>query len=575
MKIRLVEIRNFRGFQAAVIQPAEHVVLVGEPRAGRSDVLEALTRVFMPDATRLPLTDDLDFYNADLDQRPEVEVVIGDLGDELTQVFFDELEWWDLDEEELIAEADDVDELDELNVEQVIRLCYRAAWSVPDEHASQWVDFPKFSDPDQQIFQRVRRAQREVLPFFTGHAGGRPLSLSARAHLRRLVDAAPGDDFAASLEELAEGLVELAHGLASAEQMKSALESVLDPLRLSLDLTDEDVEDVFRFIPEGGALGGLLRSLTPTLALGDSDRFLPLSRHGSTAAALFAAAELVAAAGSGGVVAIDDFGEGLDADSARHLAATLRRRTAQLWLSTRRPGVAQAFRPGEVVRLAFDDDGERSVHHGADPRTRDERMASRHTGLQLLPAIASRAVAILEGPHDRAALTALSERLLEADAMPLPAARGIAFADAGAEGGGGASGLPRLASAATALGWFTIAVVDGDRGDEAEAELEAIEANADAVVRLPDGAAIERAILDGLTDEQIADALTAIGLNVPDELEGAELVKWAVRQLKKKGGLHAQFLDALPEGTHPRLAAEILGRLVDAATDRERGLIQL
>lgn len=250
MKIRLVEIRNFRGFESAVIQPAEHVVLVGEPRAGRSDVVEGLTRVFVPDATRLPLTDDFDFYGGDLDNRLEVEVVIGDLGDELTQVFFDELEWWDLDEEELVGETDEADELDELNVERVVRLCYRAAWSAPDEHAAQWVDFPKFSDPDQQIFQRVRRAQREALPFFTGHAGARPLSLSARAHLRRLVDAAPGDDFASSLEELSAGLAELAEGLGSAEQMKNALESVLEPVRLSLDLEDEDVEDVFRFIPD-------------------------------------------------------------------------------------------------------------------------------------------------------------------------------------------------------------------------------------------------------------------------------------------------------------------------------------
>src|SRR5438034_1193222 len=82
---------NCRGFLTAKIRPAGHVLVMGEPGTGRSNVVEALLRVFSPEATRLPLTDDLDFFERDRARRIEVEVTVGDLGAELEQVFFDKL----------------------------------------------------------------------------------------------------------------------------------------------------------------------------------------------------------------------------------------------------------------------------------------------------------------------------------------------------------------------------------------------------------------------------------------------------------------------------------------------------
>jgi predicted ATP-dependent endonuclease of OLD family len=61
MLIRQLNIRRFRGFEELRLMPAEHVVLVGEPRAGRSDVIEALRRILLSDSTRAPLSDDVDF----------------------------------------------------------------------------------------------------------------------------------------------------------------------------------------------------------------------------------------------------------------------------------------------------------------------------------------------------------------------------------------------------------------------------------------------------------------------------------------------------------------------------------
>ena len=82
-------------------------------------------------------------------------------------------------------------------------------------------------------------------------------------------------------------------------------------------------------------------------------------------------------------------------------------------------------------------------------------------------------------------------------------------------------------------------------------------------------------ILDGLDDDEIAGALTAVGIEVDDELEDDALVKLALRRLKKRGGLHAQFVDALPEGRQPELAAAVLAQIVEVVQHRTEGLIQL
>ena len=134
----------------------------------------------------------------------------------------------------------------------------------------------------------------------------------------------------------------------------------------------------------------------------------------------------------------------LDASMAQHLAAVLRRSASQVWLSTRRPQAAEVFLPSELIRLTRQKAGSRSVHYGQTPKTKKELLAARHWHLQLLPAVASRSVVGIEGPHDRAALTSLAKRLHEQEAVELPAANRLTFVDAAAaDGAGGSRERPR------------------------------------------------------------------------------------------------------------------------------------
>lgn len=575
MVIRSLELRRFRGIEKVTLTPRGHAVVVGEPRAGRSTVLEGLFRALSPDGARGTLSDDLDFHARDRDVRAEVEVVLGDLDDDLSQRFFDQLEYWDGDDDCLVDELDALDGLEDY--EEVVRLCYRARWVPEQDHAEHWVDYPKTSDPDADVFDWVRRSDLGALPVFFGDPSRRPLVLSFRGGLRELVEAGDEDDFTEALEALAQNVEALGDDLAESAQLVEALREVVEPIAPALGLDVDDVAELLRFVPAGGALGALLRALEPTLQLDGATPMLPLSRHGSTAVAVLAIAELIARGQqTDGVVAIDDFGENVDAATARHLAATVRRRTGQVWLTTRRAEVADAFRPEELIRLSFDEDGARNAHPGRRPSNKAQRTAARHIALQLLPAMAARGVVVLEGPHDRAGLQAVAEQRLRRGS-PLPAARGIALVDAGAvDSSGGSSATPRLCEAAGHLGFFTVAVIDGDRDDQ-----EAVDANlaaADAVVRLPDRMAIERALLDGLSDSDIRRALGRLDVRIAediDDLSGRELERVARQTLKSRGGLHAEFVDVLPATRVPTLAARILDEVIRCVVDRDTGLQQL
>jgi hypothetical protein len=387
------------------------------------------------------------------------------------------------------------------------------------------------------------------------------------------------DDLRSALDDLVASVSDAGEALAKTDLVKGVLESVLGPLAGPLGIDPSD-DELVRFLPEGGSLSGVLRSMRPALDLGEAGH-LPLHRHGSTVGALVQVGEALAGlSASGAVVLYDDFGEGLDSLSASHLGSLLRKRADQVWLSTRRSAAVESFRPTEVVRM-HRDDGERKAARLDGIRTRAERIAARHLFLQLLPAASACSVAILEGPHDRAAIEALAQRRLRERGKRLPASYGVAIIDAGVvDGSGGSPGVVRLSEFAARLGFHTIAILDGDKGDAATvAEARAV---AHRVIRLPDGCAIEKAIFRDLDDEHIRDAIRSLcatyAVEEPrdlDTLGNDALVSGAAKVLKKSGGLHAQAVNLLPPRVHPPLLTGMLDAIVVATEARLDGLDQL
>jgi putative ATP-dependent endonuclease of the OLD family len=249
------------------------------------------------------------------------------------------------------------------------------------------------------------------------------------------------------------------------------------------------------------------------------------------------------------VIVGDDLGEGLDGPTTEHLANALRGGATQVWLTTRRADAARAFETTELVRLTRHT-GTRKVHQVALPTDRKEAGLHRHIQAQLLPALTATTVAVSEGRHDLSALSAADRRRTPPD-LPL-AAHGIRLITADTGSGGGTGQIPQVAKLAHQLGYRVVALVDGDPTKKAGTVLADIENECDALVRLPDTMAIERAILAGAIATQVraaAAVFTDYGQSDPTLGKPDEDVPNAVMKLLHSKGLHEQFLGALLEET--------------------------
>ena len=595
MRVRQVLISCFRGWRELNLRPGSHALVTGEPRAGRSDLIEALRRVLDPDSTRTP-PNEFDVYlpsptsddsnaagsapdesgDEDAgDDQPEiltatVELVLADLGGGLEQHFFRHLELWDKVDDRLVADST-AEEIDEDRHDLVLRLRYRLHWRPEEGVGEHWVEYPKTTVPEDDSYDRARRADRLVLPFVHLQPG-QPLTLRSGSAFRDLLDIG-GDDLSNALGALSVAVDTATDGLSATDVVGGVLDDVFEPVRSSLGMDSKiAIEDVVSFRAEGGSVAGLLRALQPALRLG-TPQALPLRRHGSTTQAILAAAEaLLAAQQDDAVVVCDDFGDQLDAGAAEYLARELRRSCGQLWLSTRRPEAARSFRPPEVIRLSRRD-GERAAYQLADPKDRHELVAMRQLHLQLLPAMSSQTVVVFEGPHDVAALYAISERRRNC----IPAAHRIRLVDAGGHGG-----VPKVCALARNLGFRVIAALDYDApGAGADMSFEDVQKIADEVVRLPMGFAIERALVHGVERDVLLevagelDSQWGLGLSDLDKLNGDQLAKKVEKALKQKSGLHAQYVNLLPKGSTPAVALSLLQTSIELARGIAQGPVTL
>jgi putative ATP-dependent endonuclease of the OLD family len=558
MRIARVQLRRFRGYADMVLLPGRHVVVVGESRAGRTDLITALRRVLDPRSTtaRPNLLDVHRPLPASSDEEPlpptEVEVTLLDLGTALEQDLDDRLEVLH-PQTGLLAEEADAE-----SAVMGLRLCYRLHYDDVTDTAEHWVEYPASGT-------RVPRAEREALRAEVLDRAA-PLQLRADGVFRRLATDVDEAGLLVALGALGTDVAAAAEKLAGSSAVRQTVAGVLaEGSAQLLEMSGIAPEDDVGFVAEDGSVAAILRAIQPTLAL-DGAGPLPLASHGSTTTGVLAAAEAaLAARAPGAVVLADDFGDDLDAASAEYLAARLRRYSGQVWLSTRRPEVLRAFPPEEVLRLTRSH-GHRCHHQLGSATDRKARAARRQLHLLLLPAMTARAVALLEGPHDLEGYTAIADSRLLASGTPPPAAYGVRMVAAGI-GDGGKEQLPKLARLAGELGFHVRVVLDHDKPGTDAALLAELATLAEQVIRLPERTSIERALVHNVPPANLRVGLQRInaeyglGINV-DDIPDDDLETKIIGVLKQKGGLHQPFVDALPPKSHGLLAMAVLDTLV-------------
>lgn len=609
MRISRLLLHDFRGWAALDLRPRGHVLLAGVPRAGRSDIIAAVSRVLDPASFRgQPLLSDIRqtasslpaiptegnagvppgdgaTSDATADRGPgqpedagsgasesgaapvsaeyaQVEVTLIDLDAEVEQLCDGFLEPQDSNGQASDASDADPDAL------WCVRLAYRVTYDPIIDSVEHVLFYPARSDPPTGQYQRVPTAVRRALAVVALNSG-RPLQLRAEGTLRRLVTERDPNQAAAAFQGLASVIRDATAGLSTHPTIATTVDAILSTGSVGRRLGDGEITaaDV-RFQAEDGSLSALLRAVQPALHL-DNAGLLSLPGHGSTATAILSTAEaLVLASVPGAIVIGDDFGDQLDAATTEHFAAVLRARAAQLWLSTRRPETARAFEPHELVRLTRHG-GDRKHHVLERITDRKTLTAMRLLHTQLLPALTAPTVAITEGPHDLTAYSAVDRR--RGPVTPPLSAHGVRLLSADSGSGGGTSQIPRVAALARQLGFRVVALIDCDPA-KTTSSLSDIQTTCDVVVRLPTGMALEEALMAGIDPSHLRTAaatLTEYGLPDPTIGKADGDVGHSLIKPLHKQGLHDPFLEALiPEaGLPPTLTAALESVAAAAAAE--------
>lgn len=578
--IRHVHISHFRGFSDFELTFAGHAIVVGEPGAGRTDLVEALTRTLDPDYLRNRRGDELDFYGLDTSTRAEVEVTLGSLGDTSISPLLPRVELWDRQVHSLVPELVEASDFDEDRHEEVLRLTYRAE-AQTDGTFDEYVYWPKSARPTQERATIASVAERAEIPFYSARAiAGRPIDLAVRSQFRKLANSKNGEDVERAVDRLLAALEQAAAEFSGQERVAAGLGDLLEPLRASRRMPmTRSASDLVRFLPAGGARSGIVRSLDAAIELDDGIE-LPVDRHGTNLMASLRAGLLLALASADGdaIVVADDFGSDLDPLMARYLAERLRSRAAQLIMTSRQPQLASAFRTEEIIRLSSP--AARVAASGKAINDLEGREMARFLTTQLIPAMSASAVVVTDGPHDRMALDALARRLAAVGRLASFPAAGIALADA--EGTGS---LRPLVASAKALGLYAVVLLDNDqaRGTPLPEAVQNAADAADLAILLPPRMALERLLFAGVSDAEIIRVVDAIGggyaaVTVPPALAtltGSDLRRTVAKFLKQTPSLHEAFVNELADAELCPGATVVLGLIYEQIASRGRGLIRL
>lgn len=576
MRVSRVRIQQFRGFENLELRFSGHVAVVGEPRAGRTDLLLALKRVLHPRSTA-SRPDPLDIRQPATGALTEVEVSLVGLGSDLEQLLDPHLEL--LDPSTGRPATKNTKDKPELGV----RLCYRARYDADTDISEHWVDWPKESDPANETFVKVRRIEREALPILWVQSEA-PLQVRAEGTFRALMDVSRPATMTSALDQLVQDVAGATKTFSNSAAISDTVAEVLTAGVTTL--LGVSGSDKVAFVAEDGSLSALLRALRPAMKL-DSGVLLPLTNHGSTATAVVASAEAVTAAThhpDGLVVLADDFGDTLDASGAEHLSLLLRKTASQVWISARRADPLRSFEPEEIVRLTRSH-GSRQQHRLVRSSDRKVRRARRDLLPSLLAGCTSSTIVLTEGPQDVEALEAVARRLVMRGRLAGNlSSRSMRLLSAPGESGGKDS-LLDLAKLANQLGFHVRAVIDNDSPDTDEDLYSQLQGVTEQLIVLPERTAIERALVHGLDEHTLRITLRRLvegyglvptdwglpPLDALDDTAGSALAQAILRKklLKKSPGLHAPWVQSLPKDCRlPPIAVAVLAELHSGSMGR-------
>lgn len=428
MIVSRLKIDNFRGINKAELDFSGHVLMVGGNNVGKSTVCEALELALSADRQhKFPVVDEYDFYNAGyLDEegnpRPiRIEVLLTDVTPTVEKSCGNYLERWDPDKRHILGEGE-IDGVDTEGFQWCLRLLAIARYNPEEDEFDAATYYASKYDPENEDESRVSRPVRRCFGFLYLRAlrtGSRALSLERGSLLDTILriqslNTGMWEHMRDRLEHLdppiEEGATQLAPILKSIERRVAEyifMDKPGEATRLHVSqLTREHLRKTISFF----------------ITLTSDQKPVPFQAAGTGTlnTLVLALLSFIAELKEENVIfAMEEPEIALPPHTQRRIANYLIENTTQCLVTSHSPYVIEKFAPERICLLRRDDHAEvtgKPVLLGGMKAKTYRRYVRRG----LAEAMLGKGVVITEGLTEQLALTAVSEKMQQADGTLYP-----------------------------------------------------------------------------------------------------------------------------------------------------------
>jgi putative ATP-dependent endonuclease of OLD family len=435
MKVRCLEIENFRGVKEGQITFRDTTLLVGGNNVGKSTVCEALDLVLGPERLyRRPVVDEHDFYcgrYVDSEGNPvliRIRAILIDLSPEAELRFGDHLRRWDDAKLQFIDEKPGgADKADEAGCVWALPVLFEARYDREEDDfiGQTFFDHPTIPDEELSDEQRISLGQGRTYfsrshKRFCGYiylralrTGSRALGLQ-RGSLLDTILRLGGEGAPEMWFDTLEKLRDLDPAVGEIEQLQAIRTEIRDRMSKFVGLAPGD--DSVAFFASELTREHLRDVVRLFIATSPSDHSVPFSRQGTGSINLLVFALLTLIADRKGnesvIFAMEEPEIALPPHTQRRVTRFVRSKMGQAIVTSHSPYVIEQFGPEDIVMLNREDPG-RLVGTRIDPGGFKPKAywAQRR---QFAEAILARGVIVVEGATE-AVLLPVASSILEQD----------------------------------------------------------------------------------------------------------------------------------------------------------------
>ncbi len=477
MKVRQLEIENFRGVRAGKVVFADNTLLVGGNNVGKSTVCEALDLVLGPERTsRRPVVDEHDFYRStyvDADKKAVpiiIRAVVVDLPDEARRRFGGHLRRWNDADRSFVDDLENgAEHADDEGVTWALQVSFRARYDAVEDDFEADTFFehplPELDELDDEEASslgegrdRFTRAHKRLCGFVYLRAlrtGSRALGLQRGSLLDTVLRLSEEGSAEMWMETLRQ-MRDLDPAIGAIPDLGSLLTQIRERAGGFVRLAGN--EDATAFFASDLTREHLREVVRLFVATGPSDHAVPFTRQGTGSVNLLVFALLTMIADlkerQSVIFAMEEPEIALPPHTQRRVARFVKREMGQAIVTSHSPYVIEQFEPNEIVMLSHESGGdvEGMPIDPAGIKLKSYRSQRR----QFSEAILSRGVLVVEGETE-ASIIPIAAAVLEKSSADYihPDLAGVTIFTANGDGD-----VPRWAPILRALGKVPFGMVD-------------------------------------------------------------------------------------------------------------------